>query len=463
MTRRTLKTGSTLTHVQPMGCDVRASIRTTILGAAIAAALALPQAAHSQAAVDNTWYLTLESGIEYTDNVSRAQVDEESETVGIAGLLFGVTTDRPRLDADVAANLQYRKYLDDTFESEVVGGVDALVAYAFIPERFVWVVEDSFTQIASNIAAVDTPDNRENVNFLSTGPDLTIGLTSRTSLQLSGRVSDTYYEERDTDTQGLSGSLALIRQMSDASSVSLNGSVAEVDFDEEVFSDYRIDSAFLRWSTLTERTTLVLDGGYNRVDQDDPFDLIEDDTSDGLLARIEFSRAVASRSRVGVIAGTGMETPGQGLQRLQDVTGVDPGSDEDAIVGSDAYRADYAFLTFNTDWERGTFAAVIDARSESHEVETEADRDAYGALLEASRQISRRFDVSVDGRYTRNNFTETDFEFDEWSIGVGLRMQLSERFALQARVAHIEGSSEDGTRDFDENTAYIGFSYSRSR
>jgi hypothetical protein len=455
---------STTTHVQPMGCDVRARARTrTILGLAVAAALALPDASHAQAADENSWTLDLYGGVNYTDNASRAQVDEESETIGTAGLLLGITTDRPKLDADVTAHLEYREYLDDTFDSEVVGGINAFLAYAFIPERFIWVVEDNFTQIASDVTAVDTPDNRENVNYLSTGPDFTIGLTARSSLQLSGRVSDTYYEERDTGTQGLTGSLALIRQMSDASSLSLNGSVSEIDFDEEVFSDYRIDSAFLRWNTVTERTTFILDGGYDRVSQDDPFNLIEDDTSDGLLARVEFSRAVASRSRIGVIAGTGLETPGQGLRRFQDVIGVDPGDDEDAIVGSDAYRADYAFLTFNTDWERGAFAAVIDARSETHEVETEADRDAYGALIEMSRQISRRFTANVNGRYTKNDFTETDFEFDEWSVGVGLSVQVSERFSLEARVAHIEGSSEDGTRDFEENTAYIGFSYTRGR
>lgn len=457
---------STATHVQPMGVDVRPLTRArtrTILGLAVAAALALPVASHAQEAVDNTWFLTLDGGASYTDNVSRTEVDEESETIGTAGLILGVTTDRPKLDADIAAHLEYRRYLDDTFDDEVVGGVNAFVAYAFIPERFIWIVEDNFSQIASDVTAVDTPDNRENVNFLSTGPDFMFGLTSRTSLQLSGRISDTYYEERDTDTQGLTGSLALIRQMSDSSSLSLNGSVNEVDFDEEVLSDYRIDSAFLRWNTATDRTTLVIDGGYDRVTQDDPLDLIEDDTSDGLLARVEFSRAVASRSRFGIIAGTGMETPGLGLQRFQDVIGVDPGDDEDAIVGSDAYRADYAFLTFNTDWERGAFAAVIDYRSEAHEIETEADRDAYGALIEVSREISRRFTASLNARYTKNDFTETDFEFDEFSVGLGLSVQLSERFSVQARVAHIEGSSEDGTRDFDENTAYIGFSYTRGR
>ncbi len=438
-------------------------VRRVTLSCAIAAALASPAVSYGQAAAENTWYLSLDSGVSYTDNVSRTNVDEESETIGVAGVLFGVTTDRPRLDADIATHLEYREYLDDSFDSEVVGGINAFASYAFVPERFVWVLEDNFTQISSDVTAADTPDNRENVNFLSTGPDFTIGFTARTSLQLSGRVSDTYYEERDTDTQGLTGSVALIRQMSDVSNLSLNASTTEIDFDEEVFSDYRIDQAFLRWSTLSERTTLVLDGGYNQLKQDDPFDLIEDDTSSGLLARLEFSRAVGARSRFGIVAGTGLETPGQGLRRLQDIVGVEPGVEEDAIVGSDAYRSDYGYLTFNTDWERGSIAVIVDGRSEAHEVETEADRDVYGAAITASRQISRRFSADVSTRYSRNELVNLDFEFDEWRIGLGLTMQVSERFALQARLAHIKGSSDAGTRDFDENTAYIGFSYTRGR
>src|SRR5688572_5194870 len=112
------KMQSTTKHVQPMGLAVRARARTrTILGLAVPAALALPDASHAQAADENSWTLDLYGGVNYTDNASRAQVDEESETIGTAGLLLGITTDRPKLDADVTAHLEYREYLDDTFDS----------------------------------------------------------------------------------------------------------------------------------------------------------------------------------------------------------------------------------------------------------------------------------------------------------------------------------------------------------
>ena len=41
-----------------------------------------------------------------------------------------------------------------------------------------------------------------------------------------------------------------------------------------------------------------------------------------------------------------------------------------------------------------------------------------------------------------------------------MRWELSQRISLRARVDHFVGSSDDGTRDYTENRAYVGISYS---
>ena len=430
--------------------------RITTASCFLAMTLVWSNGALAQGAPDRMFHLGLDAGLEYTDNVRRASANEESETVGIVGLTFGLTTDRPRLDANIAANLEYREYFADAYDSDIVGGVAGLVSYAFVPERFVWVLTDNFGQVARDRRAVDTPDNRENVNYFSTGPDITWPLTGRSSIRLSGRYSDTYYEDRDNDTRGIAGSLALIRRMSDTSNLSLNSSSTDVDYDEEIYVDYRIDQAFLRWETLTERTTLTLDGGYNRHEPD------IGERSGGLLARLNLSRAVASRSRIGLTIGTAFETPGEGLRRDQDLTGIETGAD-DAISATDAYQSDHAFLSWTTDWGRTSFTAGLHARSEEHEAVPNADRDVYGASLRWSRQVSPRADIYVAGGYSKEEIVNVDFEFDEWSVGFGMRFQVTQSIAMRATVEHIEGSSEAGTRDFKENRAYIGFAYTRSR
>lgn len=419
----------------------------------VAAVCATPGLTYAQGA-DADLYWSLRGGLEYTDNAGRASVDEQSETVGIAGFALGLNTDRPRLDAGVDANLEYREYLDDTFDSEVVGGVDGLVSYAFIPERFVWVLTDNFAQISNDRSSADTPDNRQNVNYLSTGPDITVPVGARSFVQLSGRYSDTYYEVSDADHEGLTGSLALGRRLSDITEVSLNGSTTEVEYDDEAFAEYRLDQAFLRWSAVSERTTFILDGGYNVVEQDD-------DDSGGALARLDFSRAVTTRSRLGLRIGTEFATAGQGLRLDQNLTGIENGTD-DAIAASDPYQLNYAYLTWTTDRERGAFSFGLNARSEDHEVQTLEDRDVYGATVTFSRQLSRRLDGLLTGSYRQEELVNTGFEFDEWGVTVGLNWSLGERVSLNLRVQHFDGSSEDGTRDYDENRAFLAIVYSRS-
>lgn len=408
-----------------------------------------------QVAEDQPLEWGVDLGVEHSDNIERTSVDEQSESVGIAGLSLRATTDRPRLAGRIAANLQYRDYLDDTFQSELAGGLDALGTYSLIPQRLTWMFGDNYGQIANERQAADTPANRQDVNFFTTGPDVTFGFGQRMALRLGGRYSNAYYEDSPLDNDSLAVTAALIRQLSDTSSWSLNGSNRKVEYDEDLFSDYEIREGYLRFEAAGARTNLSLDAGYTEVEQGD-------ETSDGLLARLNLTRKVATRSRVGLQAGTEFSTSGDALRRSQEIGGVITQS-EDTIASSDAFRSDYAYLTFNTDWTRGGFSAVLNTRQESHETVTDLDRDLYGGTLGISRQLSPRMDAGFQAGYAHEKFVNTDFDFDEWSVGATFAWRFTEQLSLRIRVDHLEGSSNNGSRDYEENRGYIGIAYVRRR
>lgn len=430
----------------------RAIVRRT--GPAIATCALCVLALNQAAVAQETAGWSAQLGVQTSDNIERTQTNEESETVAIAGVSFRVDSDRPRLDANIIGDLQYRDYLDDTFDSEVVGGVNALVSYAFIPERFSWVVQDNFGQLANDRQVVETPGNRQNVNYFTTGPDITLPLGAVTALRVSGRFSDAYYETTPEDNQGLTGSLALIRRMSDATSWSLNGSVTKIKYDQDqLFADNEVREAFVRLETRGSRTTFSGDFGYTEVEQGA-------EKSDGLLARIQLSRAVTRRSNLALEVGTEFASSADVFRLDQSFIGVVEGN-EDAIASGDPFQSDYAYMRWTTDWDRGALGVELNARSEDHETQTALDRDVYGGLVNLSRQMTRRLDIELFGGYTNEKFVETDFEFDEWSAGAGLRLRLSERISLRLRLDHYEGSSNNGTRDYEENRGYIGVEYSR--
>ena len=116
--------------------------------------------------------LDAEIGAEHSDNVRRVATDEQSDTIGTARVTLTLEEMRPRLEARIAADVQYRHYFDDSYDSEVVGGLSGDVAWSILPERFIWIVQDNYGQIAADRAQPDTPDNREDINYFTTGPDL---------------------------------------------------------------------------------------------------------------------------------------------------------------------------------------------------------------------------------------------------------------------------------------------------
>jgi hypothetical protein len=421
-------------------------------------------------------HIETDVGAEYSDNIGRVSVDEQSDTIATARLGIGIEEIRPRLEARVDGDLQYRHYIDDTFDNELVGGLAADVVWAILPERFFWTIEDNYGQIAANRTLPDAPNNRQNFNVFSTGPDLRLPLGSRGFAEIMARWSDVYYEEPDEDSptplaganqnsENIEGSVALGRRLSQQSTASINGSVEEIRYDDERLEDYRITEGFLRFDRQGNRTELSLDAGYTEAERGDH-------KSGGLLARLHLSREITARSTVGLDVGTEFSDPASAFRLDQVAGGVSPGT-EDTLAAGDVLRLTYAYLRFGTERERTSLDFTLNARRERHEEEIALDRDSFGGGITFIRRLSLRTDFELRGAYTHEEFVESvdDFSFNEWSVGVGISWRISNRFSLRFTVDHAEGSSDgdgngavpQGVRDYEENRAFLGIRYTSRR
>jgi hypothetical protein len=422
--------------------------------ALISAAVAMTQALSPAHAATT---LTLDLGVDHSDNVGRVEVDPQSETIGTAGLGLAIDTKRPRLSAEVGANLEYQKYFDNTFDPEVVGGVDATLGYALIKERLIWVLEDNYGQISNNRLAVETPDNRQDFNYLSTGPDLTLPLGQRNSIFVSGRWSDSYYEEAGQDSQGLNGSLALIHALSEMSNVSLNGSWSQIEYDNELFEDNEVREAFLRFDAAGVKTTLVLDVGYTETTRGDR------EPSDGWLGRLSLTRQLSARTSIELSAGSEFSDAGQTFRLDQQELGTQPGN-VDVIAVADVFRSNYLYLGLTADLDRTTVTANLHGNQERYETQDAFDRDIVGASISVERALSPRFTLGVEGDYSKEEFVVgPSISFDEWFAGLSMNWELTSAWALRATAHYYEGSGEGIARNYDETRAFVGVRYTLGR
>lgn len=425
-----------------------------VLGAVVVGSALVMAVAHAQQEDSTT--LELELGAERTDNVTRVPVDEQSDTIGTARIGLALQAHRPRLEANINGDVEYQRYFDATYGNDVVGGVDAHLGWLILPERFVWVFEDNYGQVISDPLQVNTPDNREQTNYFSTGPDITLPLGSRMLLLASGRWSDNYYEDSPQNSESIEGTVGIGRRLSEQSILSLNGTIRDIQYDDsDLFADYTITSGYLRLEATGARTTLEADAGYTEAKRDGQ-------TSDGPLLRLNFVYQITSRSTLSLEGGSEFTDSGAALRVDQNALGTQADVNTTLAAG-DVFRSTYAYLTFATERDRSQFDASVFGRKERHEDVISQDRDIVGAGLHALRSLTPRIDLDLAGGYSDEKFVVGDLAFQEWFVGLGLGWRLTPAVTMRMSVYHNVGSGDGTTRDYEENTAYIGIRYSTGR
>src|SRR5262245_16650922 len=110
-----------------------------------ALAAALPLVAAGTLLRTTTALAELDYGVEvgggYSDNIARVDTNETDETIGTVGLDLNWTERTRRLEADANVDLSYFEYLDNTFDSEVVGTADGTIIVGIVPDRFSWLFQ----------------------------------------------------------------------------------------------------------------------------------------------------------------------------------------------------------------------------------------------------------------------------------------------------------------------------------
>jgi hypothetical protein len=256
-------------------------------------------------------------GAGHSDNVTRVPTNEVDEDIASAGLQFAFDEQSKRLQADIVGDLSYREYLDDTYDSELVGNVNADTVFSLLPDRIIWSATDQFGQVLGDPLQPPTPENSENINYFSTGPDFMVGFGSQMRLRVGGRYSLVDYEESPFDSSSTSLEIALVRSISDRSSISLNANQQELEYDEESLNaDFDETETFLRYEAEVARTNIALDAGYSRLERD-----AADDAEGGALLRAEISRRISASSVLLLSGGREFSTAASAFAGDQGISG----------------------------------------------------------------------------------------------------------------------------------------------
>jgi hypothetical protein len=403
----------------------------------------------SALSADLDW--SLESTVGHTDNATRVDTDEISDTIGSIGGHLDFTRDGSRVDGRLRILGSYRDYFDNTYDSEFLGSGAAELRVGLIGDTLSWSADDTFGQVLSDSLAPATPENREDVNIFSTGPDLRLPLGRATELVVSARYQKASYQDENTvDNNRVTGDVSLVRRSSPSVAWSLNVNASNVDFDGPNNPGYDQQEVFVRLESRGANQTLTADLGASFLDGGDQ-------TDQTAVVRINWLRQLSSSWSLELEAGSEFENADD--QFAYGVSGgTDLGGTQDVLLSGQAMRNDTAAVSVRFMRPRTRLRLYGDVGNETYPDTVGLDRDHWSLGAEITRRLTARLEATLAVDHEERNYDLDDGsdETDRYSARVDWRIG-------RAVFLGIEGRWEDRSGDtgfsYDETVYLASISY----
>jgi hypothetical protein len=203
----------------------------------------------------------------YESNIGRVEVNPQSEIVEslLGGIFFRENT------GDLAARVQAlavrRHFVKKTNADDTLGYLDSRGTYVVTPQRFNWLVEDTFQMVQTTITAPGAPSNLTQSNAFSTGPDFIFPISSVNSILMGGRYGRFDIKNSNIDNQRVSGYLRGLHQLSPLARVSLNYEAARVQFEPgaQIYSAIFREDGYVRFENDSALNTTSVILGASRA------------------------------------------------------------------------------------------------------------------------------------------------------------------------------------------------------
>jgi hypothetical protein len=426
---------------------------------AILLALSLTAAADAE-----TLTYGVDAGLGESDNITLVPTNKVSQTMAIADVDFDFKQLSRRLDVDAKGNFTYLDYIQGAYSGQLIGRFDGAAHLALIPERLSWVLQDDFGQVAVDPFAPQTPGNLENVNYVSTGPDLALRLGGTGFLNMSARVARAEYATSPFNSNRLQGSFAWGLHLSAQSSVSVNGDTERVLFENTVVNtDFERTNGFLRYEVQGARTGFSADLGATRVSEGGQ----GGQATTGPLARINLTRKLSSASQLTLSVGRDLTDGSTSFSTLQSgaigVVGTAP-----AALTSASYTSEYGSVLWQ--YERNRTTVNVSARwgKDVYNGAPQFDVTRDGAEFRVQRQITRALNAEILGRFYKTVYLNPiaaftllngAINFDDELIGGALTWRHGRGLEVKLRVDHSARTTPGVDSGFRENRVFLTVGY----
>lgn len=415
------------------------------LALAVAVTLALASAPLRAQQAEQGLDYSVRVGLGHTDNLRRSDGDRIDSAFYSLGGTLRYYNQQGRVDSDINLDLDWQDYDAPDFDNQVYGNMRARVNYAIVPERLDWVFQNDFGQGNRNPFSSSSPDNVENINYFTTGPEWTVRLGDAMGATLDAKYSNVWYEDSPNNSDRYSGGLTLFRSFSAATRAYLRASYDDVQFDEGALApDFTQTELLAGYTIQGARTTLLAEAGYSELETDD-------DTQDGPVFRLNLDRTLTESLRAQLRLGQEFNDAARDIRNQGDF-GTDPNG---VLSNGQAYEDRYAEAVLRFEKNRTQLRGGIRYNDQDYFSVDTLDRERLAITARLQRQVGRDWSAHLEAELESVDYAFDDqVDYDETELGAGVGWTPTQTLSFNFMYRYRTRPS-DSIDSFDENFVWL--------
>lgn len=373
---------------------------------------------------DVTTDLGLRFSVGHSDNILRAAADEQSGTYRALGFYFDTVRQGPRLNADLAGDVEVRDYSRPTIDNEPIGSINGSLAIDAVPDIFTWVFDENYGQGQVDPFRAAGPNNRQEINIFSTGPRVNLPLSERMFLRMSATASRRRFDNTgNLDSDSVNREVGLFRALSTTTEVGLSWMRRDISYDDSVLS-WEVDTILLNYRRQLASGAATLGVGESTID----FGPIE---SSNPILNLSWTRQVGARSQFALTASRTQADPGDGFARANVVGNLGAIGGVNAFLGAGVYELTDLSLANTTTYARSTVSFGIAVAESDYLNNPDLNNDQRRLFFSTDRDISTRLSVGLTAALLERDYVRLDRDDLDRNLQLWLQRELGRRFSMQ--------------------------------
>lgn len=389
-----------------------------------------------------------------TDNVSPGSPVRDGASLGLLRAGVELQSLTPRFEVDADAEVTRYQYFQGGYDPETLPQLSGLASWNIMPERLSWFVRDEYGQVGGLSFGEIRPIVRENLNYFTTGPTLTLPIGGRNELEFGGSYSDVSASGASVDSTRYQGSAQLRRRLSDRRSVGLNYSFTQINYDPgAAISGYERSVASLRFNSNARRGTFVAEAGASRVTR--PGRL----SDNAPLVNLELTRRLGSHSTLALRLSSQSSDAADAFRDGIGSAMTSGGGDAELPLNAEPF----ALKSASVEWSHESVRLLTQLRllreEEAYDEPGLADRKRSGVSASAAYRWSTRNEAHASIRHERNESGDNAFNDRNWAVEVGYSHRIARELYAVLDYTHFRRDREVLSVNQSENRWMLTVSF----